>query len=154
MSTGNLSIEEHPDIVELRQRYDRVGSTGMAQIVDGVTLMAGLYVAMSPWIIGFSATHDLMVNDLITGLAVALLALGFASAFSRTHGVAWTSPLLGVWVIVAPFVIAGVTTTTGIILSNVISGAVIVLLGLFAAGMPQMRTRGARRNHMLPDMMH
>lgn len=140
MSAERLSpIEDHPDITALRDRYERAAQTRPAQAVDGLTLMAGLYVAMSPWIVGFDTMSTLRVNDLITGLAVALLALGFASAFGRTHGMAWTTPLLGVWVIVAPWVISGVTTSTGIILSNVISGAVVVLLGLGAMGVGMMR---------------
>ena len=28
------------------------------------------YVALSPWIVGFDATHRLAVNDLIVGLTV------------------------------------------------------------------------------------
>lgn len=144
MSADKLSpIEDHPDITALRDRYERASQTRPAQAVDGLTLMAGLYVAMSPWIVGFDGISTLMINDLITGLAVTLLALGFASAFGRTHGVAWVTPLLGVWVIITPWVVSGISTTTGIILSNVISGAVVVLLGLGAMGIMMMR-RSAR----------
>lgn len=139
MSTEHLSMEAHPDITELRARYDKAAETRIAQAVDGLTLMAGLYVAMSPWIVGFNGTSTILVNNLITGLAVAMLALGFASAFGRTHGMAWTMPLLGVWVIVTPWVVSGISTTTGMILSNVIAGAVVVVLGLAALGVTIMR---------------
>jgi len=145
MSTERVSMEEHPDITELRARYDRAAETQVAQATSGLTLMAGLYVAMSPWIVGFSTTSSsLMINDLITGLAVTMLALGMASAYGRTHGIAWTVPLLGVWVIVAPWVINAVDTTTGMVLSNVIGGAVVVLLGLGALGATMMRRSVAR----------
>lgn len=151
MSTENLSMEEHPDITALRARYDRASETRIAKAVDGLTLMAGLYVAMSPWIVGFNTTPTLLVNDLITGLAVAMLALGFASAFGRTHGMTWTMPLLGVWVIITPWVVSGITTSTGIVLSNVISGAVVVLLGLAALGVSMMR-RGISLSVSMPTV--
>lgn len=133
MSSENLSIQEHPDIAALRDRFDLTGSSATAQMVDGVTMLAGLYLAISPWIVGFESSA-LMVSNLVIGLAVALLALGFASAFGRTHGLAWTIPLMGVWSVVAPWLMNGVDTTTGMIVSNVIAGAVIMLCGLGSAG--------------------
>ncbi len=135
MSTENLAIQEHPDIAALRDRFDLTGSSATAQVVDGVTMMAGLYLAISPWIVGFNTTASpLMVSNLIIGLTVAMLALGFASAFGRTHGLAWTVPLMGVWTVVAPWLMNGVETTTGMIVSNVIAGVVIALCGLGASG--------------------
>lgn len=135
MSSEKLSIQEHPDIAALRDRFDLTGSSATAQVVDGVTMMAGLYLAISPWVVGFNTTASpLMVSNLIIGLAVALLALGFASAFGRTHGLAWTVPLMGAWAIVSLWLMNGVDTTGGMIASNVIVGAVIMLCGLGASG--------------------
>jgi SPW repeat-containing protein len=48
-----------------------------------------------------------------------------------------------VWLIVSPWLVSGVSTSTGMILSNVIVGAVVVVLG--AAGMAMAMTR--RGNH-------
>ncbi len=61
----------------------------------------------------------------------------------RTHGIAFVAPLLGVWLIVSPWLVSGVSTSTGMILSNVLVGAVVVVLG--AAGMAMAMTR--RGNH-------
>ncbi len=144
MSTDQrLSMAEHPDITALQAQYRWAMETRIAQAVEGLTLMAGLYVAMSPWIVGFRGVSTLEVNNLITGLAVTLLAAGFVSAYGRTHGLAWTVPILGIWVIIAPWVVAGVSTTTGIVLSNVISGAVVVLLGAAALLLALMRRTAA-----------
>lgn len=136
MSSEHMSIQEHPDIAALRDRFDLTGSSATAQVVDGVTMVAGLYLAISPWIVGFNTTaSSLMVSNLIIGLAVSMLALGFASAFGRTHGLAWTVPLMGAWAIVSLWLMNGVDTTGGMIASNVIVGAVIMLCGLGASGL-------------------
>jgi hypothetical protein len=80
-------------------------------------------------VVGFTDHSALTATNLIVGIAVALLALGFASAFGRAHGVVWLRPVLGVWTIIAPWIVgdAGDPATSAIV-SNVIVGALIVLL--------------------------
>jgi hypothetical protein len=51
-----LSIEEHPDLAALRLRYERAAETRVAQLVDGLTFLAGLYAAVSPWVAGFNTS--------------------------------------------------------------------------------------------------
>ena len=138
MSTKDLSMEGHPDIAALG-RWEELARNPVAQLTDGAAILAGLYVAASPWIAGFPDSMSLVMNNLIAGLAVAVLAAGFATFFGRTHGMAFVAPLLGVWVIVAPWVCHGVTTTDAMIWSNTVAGLVIVLLGLGVIGMGTMR---------------
>lgn len=134
------SIERHPDIAELRSRYDMAAEKPAVHLLDGFAILSGLYLAASPWIVGFMGrTHDLRMNNLITGIAVTVLALGLAIANGRTHGVAWTMPLIGAWTIIAPWVILGTAVTGGTILSNVIVGGLIVLLGAAAMVLQVMR---------------
>jgi hypothetical protein len=125
------AIEKHPDIAALRDRYDRAAETTTAQLVEGLTLLAGLYLAMSPWVVGFTGdSGSLTASNLFSGVAVALLALGFASAYGRTHGIAWVTPVIGVWAIVAPWLVDGPTPDNSAITSNVITGALVALFGL------------------------
>jgi hypothetical protein len=140
MSTVHSSIDQHPDIVALRARYERAAESMTAQGTFGLTLLTAVYVALSPWIIGFDATTRLTVNDLIVGITGAVLAMCFGSALDRSHGLTWTLPVLGVWLIVSPWILRDVSPTGGMIWSNVVSGAVLTFLGLIAAYFG-MRTR-------------
>jgi hypothetical protein len=124
------AIEQHPDIAALRARYDRAAETPTAQLVEGLTLLTGLYLAMSPWVVGFTDHGSLAASNLFSGVAVALLALGFASAYGRTHGIAWVTPVIGVWTILAPWLVSGPTADGSAVTSTVIAGALAVLLGL------------------------
>lgn len=142
MSTVHSSIDHHPDLLALRASYERAAESMSAHIAFGLTLLTGLYVAASPWIIGVAPMGHLARCDLIAGIAAAFLAYGFATALDRTHGMTWTVPVLGVWVIVSPWVLHGVTHTPGVVWSHVIAGAVLTLLGL-AATYFGMRTRAA-----------
>ncbi len=142
MSTVHSSIDHHPDLLALRASYERAAESVSAHVAFGLTLLTGLYVAASPWIVGFSATRQLARCDLIAGIAVAILAYGFATALDRTHGMTWTVPVLGVWLIVSPWIVQGLTLTAGMVWSNVIAGAVLTCLGLTATYFG-MRTRAA-----------
>ncbi|WP_190816958.1 SPW repeat protein [Saccharopolyspora pogona] len=129
--SSNAPIAGHPDLTEMRLRYERAAETPTAQVADGFTVLGGLFVALSPWITGFHAmTPSLTLNNLVTGLTATLLGLSFAAAYHRTHGIAWTVPVLGVWTIVAVFVMSGTAVMTSSVLCNVIGGAVLILAGL------------------------
>jgi SPW repeat-containing protein len=135
MTFETKGIEAHPDLAEMRHRYELAAEKPASSILDGLAILSGLYLALSPWILGFTrfaGTGDLRMNNLITGIAVAVLAMGLASAFGRTHSVAWVVPLLGVWAIIAPWVVSGPTPKGGTIISNVVVGALIFLLGVGA----------------------
>ncbi|WP_432967667.1 SPW repeat protein [Dactylosporangium sp. CA-233914] len=126
-------ITGHPDIAEMRAHYDQVSETPAARITDGALVLAGLYLAISPWVIGFPLYEtNLAVNNLIIGIAVAILACGFASAYGRTHGVAWLPVVLGVWTVISPFVIQRGYATGGTIANNVVVGVIMICLGLSA----------------------
>lgn len=133
-------LSEHPDIVAMNARYEWASESPTAQVANGLTIMAGLFMALSPWIVGFNGARTLMINNLVIGLTVALLGMSFAAMYERSHRVTWVCPMLGAWAIISPWVVTGAPTTTGVVLSNVIGGAVIVLLGL-ADEMPMFLTR-------------
>ncbi|MUL82739.1 MULTISPECIES: SPW repeat protein [unclassified Mycolicibacterium] len=144
MSTVHSSIDQHPDILALRAGYDRVAESMTAQVTFGLTLLTAMYVALSPWIVGYDAFSRLTVNDLIIGGAIAFLSTCFSFALDRAHGMTWTLPIFGVWLIVSPWVLVS-GPTAGMIWSHVISGALVMVLGFYAMyfGM-QVRNSDAR----------
>lgn len=128
---GDLS--SHPDVHEMRARYARVLSEPGEVAVDGLVVLAGLYCAISPWTVHFSATRtDLMINNLILGIAVALIGVGLSIAPDRMRGMSMAMAGIGVWLIISPWVVTRFPDT-GTIWNNVVTGAVICLLGLVAA---------------------
>ncbi|MEV7413712.1 SPW repeat protein [Streptomyces sp. NPDC089919] len=155
--TTHPSIEQHPDLAEMRSRFERATTTPRAQAVETLALLTGVYLAASAWIVGFNNLGPLTVSNLITGVAYCLIMGGFGNAYERTHSMAWAAIAIGAWTIVAPWVIAGKMDTTRSVVSNVICGAVALLLGLAMAGTAAMgggtRTRplrGARGTNLDP----
>lgn len=130
-------IEEHPDILALRARSERVTTSVTAQICEGLGLLAGLYLAASAWIVGFDTTlPTLAVTNLIAGLAYAFfMGGGFGSAYERTHAMSWAAAGIGVWTVLAPFVVSGARSShpAAEVVSNAVVGGLAVVLAVITA---------------------
>ncbi|WP_031079437.1 SPW repeat protein [Streptomyces sp. NRRL S-118] len=144
--TTHPSIEQHPDLAEMRSRFERATTTPRSQAVETLGLLTGVYLAASPWIAGFSGLTTLAVCNLITGVAYALCMGGFGSAYERTHAMAWAACAIGAWTIISPWVVAGNVDTTRSVVNNIIVGVVALLLGaaMAAAAMGNRRSGRAR----------
>jgi hypothetical protein len=145
MTTAHTSIDQHPDILALRASYDRAAESMTAQATFGLTLLTAIYVALAPYILGFNAFTRLPFNDLIVGITVAVLAMCFGSALDRTHGMTWTLPVFGLWLIASPWIFVA-SPTAGMIWSHVICGALITVLGMNAVYFG-MRVRDSEARH-------
>ncbi|MFF9817674.1 SPW repeat protein [Streptomyces sp. NPDC014006] len=148
-------METHPDIVEMRQRHEmaeRATSTPQGQALGTLAFLTGIYLAASPWITGFNGLSTLAVTNLLVGLAYALLMSGgFGRAYERTHSMAWGACALGLWTIVAPWVVAGDVSTTKTIVNNVITGALAALLAAAASAATRAaESPNARRGMSAP----
>jgi hypothetical protein len=138
-------IDDHPDIMSLRDRYAAASDKPVAGVVEGLCLLTGLYLAISPWVVGFQNLDSLRVSNLITGIALAVLAMGFGSVLERTHGLGWVAIAIGAWTIVAPWAVSGTASVHRTIINNAIVGGVACLLGLATMGMGLMKQRRRAR---------
>ncbi|MFE7649614.1 SPW repeat protein [Streptomyces phaeoluteigriseus] len=141
-------METHPDIVAMRARHEmaeRATSTPQAQAVETLAFLTGVYLAASPWIAGFSDLSALAVNNLIVGIAYALLMSGgFGRAYERTHSMAWAACALSLWTIIAPWAVAGDVSTTRTVVNNVIVGIIGLVLALAASAVAREKPSARR----------
>ena len=144
MTTVHSSIDQHPDILALRARYDRVAESMAAQATFGLTLLTAVYVAMSPWLVGYQGSTKLTVNALIMGATIGFLDMCFGCALDRTHGMTWTLPVFGIWLVISPWIYAG-GATAGVMWSHVVSGVLVAVLGMYAMYFG-MRVRNSDRH--------
>ncbi|MEV6809515.1 SPW repeat protein [Streptomyces sp. NPDC051132] len=129
---GDLS--SHPDVSEMRDRYARVLGGRDVALVDGPVFLLGVYCAASPWILHYTASQPALVtHNLIVGIAIGLLALGFTRAPERMYGLSWAMCALGIWMIIAPWIV-GRRPDMGVVINNVVIGALALVLGLICAG--------------------
>ncbi|GGS60622.1 MULTISPECIES: SPW repeat protein [Streptomyces] len=127
-------IASHPDVSEMRERYARMLGGRDVALVDGPVFLLGLYCAASPWIVHYAASQPALgAHNLILGVAIGLLALGFSRAPERMYGLSWAMCAMGIWMIIAPWIV-GSGPDTGVIVNNIVIGALALVLGLICAG--------------------
>ncbi|MFE7132806.1 SPW repeat protein [Streptomyces sp. NPDC057638] len=135
----------HPDISEMRDRYDRVLGGRDVALVDGPVFLVGLACAVSPWIVHYAATQPaLAIHNLIMGVAIVVLALGFTVTPARMYGLSWAMCAMGVWLVVAPWIV-GSAPDAGVIWTNVILGCLTFALGLVCTAAAMRSGRSGRR---------
>ncbi|MFD5575161.1 SPW repeat protein [Streptomyces cadmiisoli] len=147
-------METHPDILAMRKRHEmaeRVATTPKAQAVEAMALITGLYLAASPWITGFNGFSTLTVNNVIVGIAYAvIMSGGFGRAYERSHSMAWAACALSVWTIIAPWVVAGDVSTPKTIVNNIIVGVIALMVALMAAAAARPMDQSLRERSSTP----
>jgi hypothetical protein len=144
MTTRSVyEMEQHPDLAEMRARYDRAAEKPAAQVVSGLTFLSGLYLAISPWVVHFRGTYpNIAMNDLILGIGLATIGLGLMLFPGRALGLGWMLIPIGIWMIISPWVTSvGHSAPKGIIWSNLVAGIITCLLGVATTAMAVMGRR-------------
>jgi len=97
-----------------------------------VALVLGAYVVVSPWLIPYLLRGSVLTlgsawSHYIAGAAIVIVAALAISSFRLWE--AWVEALLGLWVIIAPWVL-GFTSLHAFTWNSVIVGALLVAISL------------------------
>lgn len=98
---------------------------------DWATLVAGLWFAVSPWVLGYEGNRDVVLyNALITGLAIVLFSAGALAKPETWEEV--VDFLLGVWTMVSPWVL-GFSDQRPIAVNAMVVGLLVTVLAAWTA---------------------
>ena len=112
----------------------------LAQVTGTVGILAGLWVAISPWFLVLQhGGNNAAASNLIVGLAVVALGLFAVSGSRGFSGLEVGTLLAGSWLILSPFILdEKFAIATPMYWSNIFAGGLIAVVGLAAL-------RGTRR---------
>lgn len=96
--------------------------------VDILNIIAGVFLLLSPWLLGFAAEATAAWNAWIVGALIALVAIGAVVKFQQWEE--WFNVLLGAWAIVSPWLLgfAGVSMA---VTAHVIAGILVVAFAAY-----------------------
>jgi hypothetical protein len=92
-----------------------------------LNVLLGIWVIISPFVLGFGYSTAAVWNNVATGAAVTILAL-ISTSMPRQRGWSWTTMLLGIWLLISPFALG--LTGTAVLWNNVILGIIIAVVGV------------------------
>ncbi|RLD05194.1 MAG: hypothetical protein DRI32_04435 [Chloroflexi bacterium] len=97
-------------------------------------VVLGAWEIVAPFIFGYSAEKTALWDAIILG--VALVILGIWAALVKDEStlktLSWVNAALGVWLIIAPFLLS-YSGTTSALWNDIVVGLVILALGATAA---------------------
>lgn len=109
------------------QQFHPHSHSSALKTASGLNFLAGIYLIISAWIGSINGAERW--NGIIAGIVVAVLA---ASRFAESTGpwASWLNALIGIWLIVSPWVYryAG----TGWMWNSIVVGIIMLVLGFWA----------------------
>lgn len=105
-----------------------------ASSLSWLVAVAGLWEAVSPFLLGYSAIRVAMWNAIIVGVILILLAAWAALSenVSTDRALDWINAILGLWLLVSPFVMRYSTARVAV-WNDAIVGIVVIVLAAWAA---------------------
>jgi hypothetical protein len=96
-----------------------------------INFFVGLWVLLSPFVLGFAMFESLVWNNVIVGIAIMAIAASRAWG-RRGPGLSWINFILGLWLIVSAFIFDTQMNAT-VVWNQVISGAVVSIVAAMSA---------------------
>jgi SPW repeat-containing protein len=109
-----------------------------AKWCDVANLILGVFLFFSPWMFGFDA-GKVSQNAYIAGIIIAALAIAALAAFAVWEE--WLNLIVGLWVLVSPWVLGFQGTSNAMTIHVVVGIAVAVLAAIELWMMQQIPPR-------------
>lgn len=98
-----------------------------AKFCDVANLILGAFLFLSPWIVGFNA-GPASQNAFVAGIVIAILAIAALAAFAVWEE--WLNLIVGLWTLVAPWVLGFHGETKAMTVHVIVGIAVAVLAAI------------------------
>jgi hypothetical protein len=109
---------------------DRFRSILSRQWQDAVNVVLGLWLIVSPWVLGYAMLTTPAWNAYVVGVVIAVAAVAALLAFHTWEE--WVSVALGAWLVVSPWILGFVATTTAL-WNQIVVGVIVGGLALWSA---------------------
>ena len=106
---------------------------------SGINILFGIWLILAPFILAYTGLQVAMWNDIILGVLVGVIAL-IRTFGTAQAGTSWINVLLGIWLIIAPFVLSYGDNPTPR-WNDVILGILIVIFAWSSAAVPRPPAR-------------
>jgi hypothetical protein len=110
-----------------------------ARTLNGLTILAGTWLIIAPFVLNYSSSGNSWL-EIILGATVIIFGL-IRLATPQIAWPSWINSLVGLWVIVVPWIIPG--TSSAARWNEFLTGGVVAILGYASAAATENRQRVA-----------
>ena len=96
---------------------------------DSANFILGLWLIISPWVLGYASSMVPTWNALIVGVIIAVAAASTLVAFHQWEE--WVNVVLAVWLIISPWIL-GFSAMAAAVSNQVIVGIVVGVLAIWS----------------------
>jgi hypothetical protein len=97
---------------------------------DVVNLVAGVWLVVAPWVLGFTHESTAAWNAYAAGVIIAVAAIAALTAFHEWEE--WVNAVIGLWLIVSPWLL-GFAALAAATWNQVVLGVIVGGLAIWAA---------------------
>lgn len=102
------------------------------QVAGGLSVVAGLWLIVSPWVLGFSNARTPTVDVVVVGAVVGALALMRARGAPDAEWLSWLNALVALWLVVSPWALKFAADRTPF-WNALALGVIVFVLNVYAA---------------------
>lgn len=95
---------------------------------DGLEVVLGLWLVISPWVLGYTGISLAFLNALIVGVFIAVTAFFVIVRFEAWED--WVDMAVGLWLIASPWVAGFASLTTGETAAACLATWNVILVGI------------------------
>ena len=105
-----------------------------AKNLNWVIAIAGIWEVIAPFVLSYTRVSSAMWDAIIIGIVLVILGVwaALANSAGTVKGLSWVNAILGLWLIIAPFILS-YSSTASAMWNDIIVGVIVVILGVWAA---------------------
>ncbi len=115
---------------------------------SALNAIAGIWLIISPFLIGYTANGAATWNSIIIGAIVLILGWIRAANLLANPGLSWINAILGIWMMIAPLALVGAAAAAvahATYTNDIIVGIIVLVLGIASAAASSSTWQPTRR---------
>jgi hypothetical protein len=109
-------------------------NNSQVKLASGLNILFALWLIASPFILGFAqVSASAMWAAIVVGVIVLILAWIREASPDGATWPSWVNVVLGVWTVIAPFVMGQARLSGAMVISDIITGAAFIIFGAWSA---------------------
>jgi hypothetical protein len=106
-------------------------SLNQARYASGLNVLLGIWIIASPFVLAFTDNTTALWNDIIVGAVVLILGLVRLEGTRITSWASWGNLILGIWLVIAPYILT-YSDLTKALWNDIVLGIAVAILAAWS----------------------